>query len=150
MNEWFKNIKFAAILWATLSYAIISTVIHQIESIFTMGYYKMPEYFGVWSKLMISDEGAPKPIFFVMSMIFAIITGFILASTYFFIKDHLSQGYWRKVLSFTLLLSVISLATFTLPSILLFNVPILMMFYWFLSGVTIFFFCSMAFVKIIG
>jgi hypothetical protein len=150
MTEWFKNIKFAAILWSTLSYTIIAMVIHQIEAIFTVGYYQIPEYFGVWNKLMMSDQGGPKPIFVIISTLFALITGFILATTYFFLKDHLSQGYWTKVLSFTLLLSVISVVTFTLPAILLFNVPILMMFYWLLSGVFIFFFGSMVFAKIIG
>jgi hypothetical protein len=100
MTGWFKNIKFTAILWSTLSYTIISMVILQIESIFTVGYYMMPEYFGVWSKLMMSKAGKPKPAFVVVSTLFALITGFVLASTYYFIKDHLSQGYWTKVLSF--------------------------------------------------
>lgn len=150
MTEWFKNIKFAAILWSTLSYTIISMVIHQIEAIFTVGFYMMPEYFGVWSKLMMSEVGKPKPVFVVVSTLFALITGFILASTYNFFKDYLPQGYWSKVMSFSLLLSVISVVTFTLPVILLFNVPVVLMLYWLLSGVFIFFFGSMVFVKIIG
>jgi len=150
MMDWIKNIKFSKILWATLSYAIIATVLHQIESIFTMNFYLLESYFGTWSKFMMSKAGPPEPIFYILSMLFSLISGFLIASVYYFLKDHLTQDYWKKVISFSLLLFIISIVTFTLPCILLFHLPIGLVLSWILTSIFIYFFGSMVFVKIIG
>lgn len=150
MLDWIKNIKFTKILWSTLAYTIIAMTMHQIETLFTMNYYKMPEYFATWSKIMMPNEGPPGLLFIIVSLIFSLISGFLLAFVYYFIKDHLDPNYWKKVITFALLLFFISIVTFTLPCILLFHLPIIMVLSWALSSIFIYFFGSLVFAKIIG
>lgn len=150
MKDWIKNIKFSKILWCTLAYTIIATTLHQIEAIFTKNFYMIQDYLGTWSKLMMPNEGPPGLLFIIVSLLFTLISGFILASVYYFLKDHLAQNYWEKVISFTLLLFFISIVIFTLPCILLFHLPIELLLIWILTSIFIFFFGSLVFVKIIG
>lgn len=130
-------------------FLIISFVIRNIEAVLTMKYYLMPAYFPVWSKLMMPSAGPPPAIFTIVSVLFSLFTGLVLAMTYAMIKDLLPAKFWGHVLCFASWLFVLSFVFFTLPVYLMINLPVGLLVSWLISSAVIFFLGSMIFVKII-
>ena len=50
-----------AILCGALAYTVILFIVHMAGAIVDMGYYLMPDYFAVWSKIMMPVPGPPPP-----------------------------------------------------------------------------------------
>ena len=71
MIKWIAKIDLKKVLLASLAYTIVAMIIRQIEAVLTMRYYLMPEYFGVWSQVMMPTAGPPPPSFFTTSTSFA-------------------------------------------------------------------------------
>jgi hypothetical protein len=137
---------------------VIAIVIRQIEAMLTMDYYKMPELFGVWSKLMMPEtglpgtemvQGPPGAEFFLVSILSAFLSGVTLAALYEIIKDKLETGTWKRALNFTCFTVWLGIIFFTLPTILLINLPLELLGIWLISTAIILFLSSLVFGKIL-
>lgn len=143
-----RKLNWRKILLASLLFLVISTVVRQIETILTMKYYVMPEYFGIWSKLMMPKAGPPPLEFFVFSLLFTWLTGLVLAYVYEWIKNSLPKTFWLRVLGYTKLIALMMIVFSYLPMYLILNVPSTLLLSWLITGTVIIFLASIEFVKI--
>lgn len=149
MFTWYKDIKWGKVLLCGIIYTFIASLIHQIEAILTMKYYMMPQYFGVWSKLMMPANGPPPPDFFIASAVFTFCSGISLCMVYYYIRYTLPKEYKKRIIFFAELLIATSFIFFTLPSYLLFNLPLGLLISWFISSFVILLSASTVLVKIL-
>lgn len=150
MFKWIQEIKLRKIILCAILYTVFATIIRQIEAVLTIKYYMMPQYFGVWSKTMMPTAGPPPASFFITSLIFTFASGVSLAVVYSYIGNMLPKLFWKRVLFFADLMIGTSFIFFTLPSYLLFNLPIQLLISWFFSGFIILVLTSFTLVKIIN
>lgn len=128
----------ARILGVAILWVIIAQVIRSLEALATMDYYLNPEYFSVWSKLMMPGPGPPPMEFLYTSMGFNFIVGLILALAYTWVSGSLhAKGYIGKGLLFGWLLFLVSTIPSSLALILLINLPIGLVITWGISGLAI-------------
>lgn len=109
----------------------------------------MPEYFGLWSKLMMPKAGPPPQEFFVLSVLFSFLGGLILACVYECIKNSLDKKFLARVLGFTKLMVLLTLAFGYFPMLLMINIPQALMIAWFVSGSIILLLDAVVFVKVL-
>lgn len=149
MTFWITKISWKKVALFALIFTILSFAIHQIEALLTLNYYMMPQYFGVWSKLMMPSAGPPPLTFMITSLIFNLATGACLALVYYYLKDHLPKDGKRRVFYFADLMIGTSFVFFTLPVYLMFNVPFGLLISWFISSFIILTASSWILVKIV-
>jgi len=149
MTFWMKEISWKKVLLSSLVFTIIAFIIRQIEAILTMNYYKMPEYFGLWSKTMMPKAGPPPVSFIITSLVFTFATGISLALIYYYLKDHLPKEEKKRILYFADLMIATSFVFFTFPVYLMFNVPLGLLVSWFVSTFIILTATSWILVKIV-
>jgi hypothetical protein len=149
MYECLEKIQWKKVLLSGLVYLVAATIIRQIEVVLTMKYYLMPEYFGVWSKLMMPKVGPPPPSFMILSLLFTFITGITLAAFYDFIKSLLPKNCWERVFDFTGTVAVLMLVFSYLPMYLLINLPLGLVVCWFITGLVTVFIGAVVFTKLI-
>jgi uncharacterized membrane protein len=149
MIKWISRIHWGKVFLIALLYTIIATVIRQLEMIWTLKYYMTPQYFGVWSKLMMPSNGPPPFEFMVTSMILTFASGMALTIIYYYLRDYLPKGFWHRATFFADVLVSTSFIFFTLPVYLLFNVPLALLGYWFVSTFVVLLLTSILIVKII-
>jgi len=149
MTFWIKEISWKKVFFVSLLFSVISFVIRQIEAILTMDYYKMPEFFGVWSRIMMPKAGPPPVSFMIISLVFTFATGISLALIYYYLKDHLPRENKKRIFYFADLMIGTSFVFFTLPVYLTFNVPGGLLISWFISSFIILTINSWLLVKII-
>jgi hypothetical protein len=109
----------------------------------------MPEYFGLWSKAMMSTAGPPPASFMIKSLVFTFITGVSISLIYYYLRDHLPKESNKRIFYFADLMVGTSFVFFTLPVYLLFNVPLGLLISWFVSSFIILTICSWMLVKIV-
>jgi hypothetical protein len=148
MASWLKEISWKKLFLFSLLFTIISFVVRQIESILTIKYYMMPEFFGVWSKVMMPKAGPPPISFMITSIIFAFATGISLGLIYYYLRNHLPKDSKRRVLYFADLMIAASFVFFTLPTYLMSNVPLGLLISWFISSFILIVIASWMLVKI--
>lgn len=149
MCECLRKIQWKKVLVAGLIYLVAATIIRQIEVVLTMKYYLMPEYFDVWSKLMMPKAGPPPPSFMILSFLFTFITGITLAALYDFIKGLLPKNCWERVFDFTGTVAILMLVFSYLPMYLLINLPLGLLVCWFTTGLVTVFVGAVVFTKLI-
>jgi len=149
MVKWISKISWGKVLLIGLIYTVIGMVAHQVELLWTMKYYLMPQYSGVWSRLMMPTAGPPPTEFMIVSTIMTFTTGISIAIIYNYLMEYLPKGYWKRATYFADLMASASLVLFTFPVYLLFNVPLGLLGYWFASTFVIFVLTSFAIVKIL-
>lgn len=149
MIKWISKISWGKLILVGVIYAVTAIVIRQVEAVLTMKYYLMPEFFGVWSKLMMPTAGPPPPQFFITSMVMTLASGMMLGLVYYYIRDMLPAGFQKRVFFFTDLMIGLQFIFFTLPVYLMFNVPLGLLVAWFISSFVILLVTSFAFVKIL-
>jgi hypothetical protein len=132
--KWISKINWGKVLIIGFLYTIIATIIHQIEAMISLKYYMMPQYFGVWSKLMMPKAGPPPTDFFITSTIITFTSGISLSLVYYYIRDMLPKDINERVLLFADLMVGLQFIFFTLPVYLLFNLPIELLVSWFISS----------------
>ena len=148
--EWIKKISWKKVLIAGLLFAIVAFLIRQIEAILTVKYYMDPNYFGVWSKLMMPANSPPPASFMITSLIFTLATGISIALIYYYLRDNLPQNRKKRIFYFADLMIGTSFIFFTLPVYLMFNIPVGLLISWFVSTFIILVAGSFIMVKIIG
>lgn len=147
--SWILNIRWGRVLFCAVLYTVVSTIIRQVEAVLTMKYYLMPQYFGVWSRIMMPSHGPPPPEFFITSTVFSICTGISLCMIYYYLKPMLPSDERIRILYFADILIGTSFIFFTIPSYLLFNLPLGLLISWFISSFVILVSASFIIVKIL-
>ena len=150
MIAWIKEINWGKIFLVGLLYTVFAVVVRQVEVALTMPYYVDPAYFGLWSRLMMPKAGPPPAEFMITSLVFTFAGGVSIAVIYYYLKDILPKQFLKRVFFFADLMIGFSFIFFTLPTYLLFNVPLGLHVIWFISTFIILVFASFASVKIIG
>lgn len=150
MTFWIKELNIKKILLVSVIFTVISFIIRQIEAILTMKYYVMPQFFGVWSKLMMPSNGPPPASFMITSLIFTFVTGISITLIYYYLKDHLPTVWKKRIFYFADLMIATYFVFFTLPVYLMFNVPVGLLISWFISTFVIVTIGSWILVKIIN
>lgn len=150
MTFWVNTISWKKVTILGLIFTLLSFVVHQIEALLTMKYYLMPEYFGVWSKLMMPKPGPPPVEFFITSVVFSMVTGVGLCLIYYYLWEHLPKDKTKRIFYFADLMLGTYLVFFTLPSYLMFNLPAQLLGFWFLSSFLIITIYSALLVKVLN
>lgn len=148
MAFWIKEINLKKFVTSGFLYAIVATFLHQTEALLTMKYYLMPEYFGVWSKLMMPKAGPPPAEFFITSIVFSVVTGMGVTAIYYYLRDHLPENKTKRIFYFADLMVGTSFIFSTLPIYLMFNVPTALLGIWFITNFIILTIGSWVIVKI--
>lgn len=149
MTFWINKISWGKLLITAVIFAVISYVIHTIEAMLTIKYYMMPQYSGLWSKLMMPVAGPPPMAFTITSIIFAFVTGISVGLIYYYLRDHLPPLGFKRAFYFADVLIATTFLFFTLPSYLMFNVPVAILISWFVSSFIILTAGSWVLVKIV-
>ena len=149
MTFWITKIAWGKLLLSALIFTVISYVVHIIEAMLTIKYYMMPQYFGLWSKLMMPSSGPPPAAFTITSIVFAFVTGISVGLIYYYLRDHLPPVGFKRVFYFADILIATTFLFFTLPSYLMFNVPVGILVSWFISAFIILTAGSLVLVKIV-
>ncbi|MFH1256281.1 MAG: hypothetical protein V1494_03220 [Candidatus Diapherotrites archaeon] len=135
---------------AAVAVAVISFVIHSIESILTMSYYLMPELFALWSKVMMPGQGAPGTEFFVLSIFFAFIGGLLYAFVFNSIKAGIpGHNETMKGLNYGLILFLVAGLPSTFSMYLLLNIPTELLSAWAVSGFIVYLLSGIIIAKIL-
>ncbi len=150
MVKWIAKINWGKVLLAGFVYTLIAIFTRQIEAVFTLKYYMDPAYFGLWNKLMMPTAGPPPLEFMIVSAIITFTTGISLTIVYYYLRDLLPKGFYKRAFYFADLMVATSFIFFTLPTLLMFNVPYGLLVSWFVSTFIILLFASLTIVKIIG
>ena len=138
------------IIGAGIVFAVISQIIHSIEAFATMNYYLIPEYWPVWSKVMMPGEGAPPMSFYGYSFGFAVIIGVIFALAYSVIKDSLKgKNAMQNGVRYGTILFFVAGIPFSLTLYLLVNLPVGLIAYWAFSTLIIYVLGAIAIAKIV-
>ncbi len=109
----------------------------------------MPEYSGVWSKLIMPHAGQPSLQFIALSLLFGLIVGMFLACVYVALQDVLPKPTGSRSFSLAGLLIGFELVLYILPVYLLFNVPGALLLSWTISYSVIFILASILFVRML-
>lgn len=126
------------IVLAAVIFAIVSQVVHSLGAGATMSFYMDPDFFPVWSKLMMPNAGPPPPSFFALSFIFSIVAGIIYAWFFSYATPILAgKNIWTRGLCYGLLLSVITLIPGYMSMALLINLPVALLFAWAAEGLVL-------------
>jgi len=149
MTFWIKEINWKKVAITSVIFTVSSFVIHQIEALLTMKYYLDPNYFGLWSKLMMPKAGPPPMEFMITSIVFSLVTGISVTLIYYYLKDHLPKEKMKRTFYFADLMIATSFVFSTLPMYLMFNIPVALLVSWFISNFVIVTFNSWVLVKII-
>jgi hypothetical protein len=135
---------------AGVLFAIISQIIHTVESMATMNFYMDPTYFSVWSKMMMPTAGPPPVEFYIYSLVFSLIAGIIYALIYSMISKSIpGKTVVNKGLYFGFFLFLLSIPSF-LTMFMLINLPSLLLLYWSISGFIVYLIFGIVIVKLLG
>jgi hypothetical protein len=105
-------------------FALASQAILMIEVIATMDIYLMPEYFPVWSNLMMPDMGPPPAIFYAISISTSIGLALLYSQVFHIIRAGIPGTGIRKGVNYGLLLFFLSSVPSLLGMAMLINLPL--------------------------
>jgi hypothetical protein len=149
MGFWLKEVSVKKVILVGVIFSVISFAIHQIEALLTFKYYLMPQFSGLWSKLMMPKAGPPPASFMITSLVFSLVTGISVALIYYYLRDHLPTNMAKRTFYFADLMIATSFVFSTLPMYLMFNVPLALLISWFISSFVILTVGSWVLVKIV-
>jgi hypothetical protein len=131
--------KFIKIAITGIIFAILAQIIHSASAYFTMDYYTDPDYFELWSPLMMPDNGAPGINFFVTSMLFSLIVAILYIIVYVVLRASVpGKSYFKKGLFYGLFLFLVAGIPGFLSLYLLINLPIILLYIWTLENFIIY------------
>ena len=104
-------------------FAIASQIILMSEVIMTMDIYMMPEYFPVWSSLMMPDMGPPPAIFYAISISVSLCLALLYSAVYGILQKAIPGTGLRRGINYGILLFLISSLPAMLGMWMLINLP---------------------------
>ena len=123
------------VLLAAVLFMIMSQVVRTVGAFGAMGFYEDPEYFGVWSKLMMPEPGPPPPEFMCTGVAFGFITGLLFALVYRAVRPGVAgETPAAKGLMFGWLVFVVAGIPAALGTYLTLNVPATLILVWTAEG----------------
>jgi len=138
MVEEKKKGKLKGIVIAAFLFMIIAQVVHTLGSYATMDFYTDPQYFALWSEIMMPDIGPPGIEFFALSVAFNFITAFIFTWFYSLIKGAVpGKMSFMKGINYGLILFLITAFPGFLSMVLLLNIPIVLNVGWMIEALII-------------
>jgi hypothetical protein len=139
------------IILGALAYVVIAFVVSTLSSYLTMSYYTDPNYFPVWSKIMMPTAGPPPMSFFYYSIAFSFIGGLIASFIYSRVQVVFGKkSVMQKGIRFAIGMFLVSGVSFFLSMYLLINVPLGLLISWlFFNGLLVNLFAGIAIAKIL-
>ena len=67
--------------------AVAAQIVHSAGAMLTMNYYKDPQYFPVWSKLMMPGGGSPPGSFYLYSFLFGMVQWGVFLALFRMVKN---------------------------------------------------------------
>lgn len=131
-RSWKPELDWKKLVIAAVAFAIISQVVHTIGAFFSMNYYTNPAYFSLWSQLMMPNNGPPGMEFYVLSILFAFVSGLIFSYLYTRLAGSVSAT------TFGLLLFLVSGVPSYLAMFLLFAAPTMLLVAWVVEGLLVY------------
>lgn len=117
-----------------LLYGILAQFVHTVSAYFSMDYYRDPEYFSIWSRLMMSTNGPPPANFFILSIFFSIIIGIALTLSYLVVEKALHGTVTDKGMCFGILVFLVGVMPQALTQFLLIRLPVELIWLWAFEG----------------
>ncbi len=91
----------------------------------------MPQYFPVWSKIMMPTAGPPPVSFMVYSLLFSVVSGILIALVYSVVKNSVpGNNPTKKGLKYGVLIFLVGGIPGYLSMLLLINLPSALLLYW--------------------
>ena len=144
-----KKMSWPRILIAAILYTIVAWVVHTLGAIASIKYYLIPEYFAVWSKIMMPTAGPPPLSFTLYSLAYSLIGGILFVLVYNIVKDSIKQKSAAKT---GLYYGVLVFAVAGIPSLfalhLLINLPGMLIVAWGIENIFIYLAAGMITAKI--
>jgi len=143
-----KNVNTKLVI-AAIAYTVIAQIIHIVDAFLTMNFYLMPQYFSVWSKIMMPIAGPPPVSFYAFSILFALITGAIFAFIYLTIMKAVpGKTKLQKGLAYGVILFLANGIPGFLSLYLIVNLPTVLIIYWLIENLVIFLISGVVFAKL--
>jgi hypothetical protein len=134
-NMALKKAKISRWIISILTVIVVSQIIHWIGAAVGMKYYMDPNYFDVWSKLMMPEPGPPPISFMMYSLLFNLITSFIFVFVYLLLYDSIpGTKVLNKGFIYGLIIFIISGVSSALSLTLLMNLPCGLILSWTIEG----------------
>lgn len=149
MLEIYKKFQWKKFILLAIIYSVIANILWTASSFLTMPYYTDPKYFGVWSKIMMPQAGPPPGSFFGWTLLFSFLAGLMIALLYNLIKGNLDQSFWLKVFEFSKIVLGLLLVFSYLPMFLMFNLPLALIIFWFITEIVVVLVNSIIIVKVL-
>ncbi len=145
MCNWKKIGIFAVIM------AIIAQIVRTGEAFATMNYYLDPNYWPVWSKIMMPGPGAPPAEFYYLSILFALVTWALFGIVYSMLGSAIKEKTPRKKgLVFGGLMFLIGGLPGSMSMYLLFNLPADLIAVWTVTSLVLYLIAGIIATKFIG
>lgn len=134
MITWMKKIQWGKVILIAFLYTIASLIVQQIETLFMIP--------------VLPDSRSPGE-FFIASTIGKFFTGISLCIIYYYLMEYLPKKTWQRMFFFADVLVATSFVFFTIPVYLLFNIPMILLGWWFMSSFILILFVSIIIIKVI-
>ena len=118
------------IVLGAIAYLVIAQVLHTVSTMLTMNYYLDPNYFTVWSKIMMPIAGPPPMEFYYYSLGFGLIIGIIYSYIYANVKNIMKGTVIKKGLKYGFAIFLMAGIPSFLSIYLLINLPLGLLVYW--------------------
>jgi len=138
-----------AILCGALAYTVILFIVHMAGAIVDMGYYLMPDYFAVWSKIMMPVPGPPPIEFTYASLLFGFIAGLLFTYCYYLVRHSMPGKGLAKGLNYGMFVMLLAGLPFYMTTTLLINLPQGLMLSWLLQTFIIYELSGIAVAKLV-
>ncbi|MFH0936392.1 MAG: hypothetical protein V1815_01785 [Candidatus Woesearchaeota archaeon] len=133
MRHYIKQ--FVKVVITGIIFAILAQIIHSGGAYFTTDYYTNDEYVGIWSQLMMPEDGAPGTKFFITSLLFNLIAGVFYTTFYIVTRASIpGRNFFRKGLFYGLFLFLVASIPGFLSLYLLINLPTMLLYVWALEN----------------
>ncbi len=138
------------IILAAIAYVVIGKIVNTLSAMLTMSYYMDPNYFAVWSKIMMPGPGPPPAEFTYYGIAFAFISGLIFTYIYTKVNSVIKDKNWmQKGLKYGFGVFLIAGIPMFLSMYLLINLPLELLVEWMIvDGLVVYLLCGIAVSKI--
>ena len=135
----FEKFNWWRFLLSVVIFAVIAQIVHTLSAFISMGYYELPAYASVWSKLMMPHAGPPPASFMLLSFIYSLVGGIIFAGFYLRYREAIHRKTEvKKGLCYGMSIFFLATIPSSLMLHLLINMPFMLIIYWTLEMLIIY------------
>lgn len=131
-----------------LVFTVVAQIIHTVGAMAMMDYYMDPQYFCLWSSLMMPAEGPPGTEFLVASLVSNLAMGFVFAGMYQILQKSVPGKKLMKGVNYGIMLFMLFTIPYTLTAYLLLAIPAMLLFAWAAESLVILLLSGAAFAKL--